>query len=71
MVGLAGVGAQIEFASVAAFMFSVIRALRIDLNTAERPLIVGALPAAGAHGTADDLATKIIGHRAGPTPLNG
>jgi len=47
-------------------------ALRIDLNTAERPLIVGALRAAGANpGTADDLATKIIGHRAGPAPLNG
>ncbi|MCA0014040.1 general secretion pathway protein GspK [Mesorhizobium sp. B292B1B] len=47
-------------------------ALRIDLNTAERPLIVGALRAAGAApGTADDLATKIIGHRARPTPLNG
>jgi general secretion pathway protein K len=47
-------------------------ALRIDLNTAERPLIVGALRAAGAApGTADDLATKIIGHRTGPTPLNG
>jgi general secretion pathway protein K len=47
-------------------------ALRIDLNTAERPLIVGALRAAGAAlGTADDLATKIIGHRAAPTPLDG
>lgn len=47
-------------------------ALRIDLNTAERPLIVGALRAAGAApGTANDLATKIIGRRAGPTPLNG
>lgn len=41
-------------------------ALRIDLNTAERPLIVGALRAAGAAPeSADDLATKIIGHRAG------
>ncbi|NGN44741.1 hypothetical protein G6N74_27165 [Mesorhizobium sp. CGMCC 1.15528] len=41
-------------------------ALRIDLNTAERQLIVGALRAAGAApGTADDLATKIIGRRAG------
>jgi general secretion pathway protein K len=40
--------------------------LRIDLNTAERQLIVGALRAAGAApGTADDLATKIIGRRAG------
>lgn len=47
-------------------------ALRIDLNTAERPLIVGALRAAGAApATADDLATKIIGHRGGPNPLNG
>jgi general secretion pathway protein K len=47
-------------------------ALRIDLNTAERPLIVGALRAAGAApGTADDLATKIIGLRAGPPPLSG
>ncbi|TPL11404.1 general secretion pathway protein GspK [Mesorhizobium sp. B2-4-10] len=47
-------------------------ALRIDLNTAERPLIVGALRAAGAApGTAEDLATKIIGHRARPTPANG
>lgn len=47
-------------------------ASRIDLNTAERPLIVGALRAAGAApGTADDLATKIIGHRAGPAPQNG
>lgn len=49
-------------------------ALRIDLNTAERPLIVGALRAAGvAPGSADDLATKIIGHRSstGPAPLNG
>jgi general secretion pathway protein K len=47
-------------------------ALRIDLNTAERPLIVGALRAAGATpATADDLATKIIGHRAEPTPPNG
>jgi general secretion pathway protein K len=47
-------------------------ALRIDLNTAERPLIVGALRAAGATpATADDLATKIIGRRAEPTPPNG
>jgi general secretion pathway protein K len=47
-------------------------ALRIDLNTAERPLIVGALRAAGAApGTADDLATKIIGRRAGPPPPDG
>lgn len=47
-------------------------ALRIDLNTAERPLIVGALRAAGAApATADDLATKIIGHRGVPNPLNG
>jgi general secretion pathway protein K len=47
-------------------------ASRIDLNTAEWPLIVGALRAAGAAPvTADDLATKIIGHRAGPTPLDG
>ncbi|MCX8278902.1 type II secretion system protein GspK [Phyllobacterium sp. 0TCS1.6C] len=47
-------------------------ALRIDLNTAERPLIVGALRAAGAApGIADDLATRIIGRRAGPTPQNG
>ncbi|TPN04795.1 general secretion pathway protein GspK [Mesorhizobium sp. B2-1-3] len=47
-------------------------ALRIDLNTAERPLIVGALRAAGAApGTAEDLATKIIDHRARPTPPNG
>lgn len=47
-------------------------ALRIDLNTAERPLIVGALRAAGAApGTADDLATKIMGRRSstGPAPL--
>jgi len=47
-------------------------ALRIDLNTAERQLIVGALQAAGAAPeTADDLATKIIGRRAGQTPLAG
>lgn len=47
-------------------------ALRIDLNTAERPLIVGALRAAGAAAaTADDLATKIIGRRPEPTPPNG
>jgi len=47
-------------------------ALRIDLNTAERPLIVGALRAAGAApGTADDLATKVMGRRSstGPAPL--
>lgn len=47
-------------------------ALRIDLNTAERPLIVGALRAAGAAAaTADDLATKIIGRRPEPTPPSG
>lgn len=47
-------------------------AFRIDLNTAERPLIVGALRAAGAApATADTLATKIIGHRSGPNPPNG
>jgi general secretion pathway protein K len=47
-------------------------ALRIDLNTAERPLIVGALRAAGAApGTADDLATKIVGLRAPPTGQDG
>lgn len=47
-------------------------ALRIDLNTAERQLIIGALRAAGAvPGTADDLATKIIERRAGQTPLAG
>lgn len=47
-------------------------ALRIDLNTAEQPLIIGVLRAAGAAPvTADDLAKKIIGHRAGPTPPNG
>ena len=47
-------------------------ALRIDLNTAERPLIVGALRAAGAApGAADDLATKVMGRRSstGPAPL--
>lgn len=39
-------------------------ALRIDLNTADRPLIFGALRAAGAApATADDLATKIIDYR--------
>lgn len=43
-------------------------ALRIDLNTAERPLIVGALRAAGAAPVAaDDLATKIIERRSGPS----
>jgi general secretion pathway protein K len=47
-------------------------ALRIDLNAAERPLIVGALRAAGAApGIADDLATKIVGRRARPTQPNG
>ena len=47
-------------------------ALRIDLNTAERPLIVGALRAAGAApATADDLATKIIGLRAAPPSPGG
>lgn len=47
-------------------------ALRIDLNTAERPLIVGALRAAGAApGIADDLATKILGRRAKPPQPNG
>ena len=43
-------------------------ALRIDLNTAERPLIVGALRAAGAApAAADDLATKIIERRSRPS----
>jgi len=42
-------------------------ALRIDLNTAERPLIVGVLQAAGAApSAADDLATRIIARRQGP-----
>lgn len=47
-------------------------ALRIDLNTAERPLIVAALRAAGAApGDADDLATKVIARRPAPTPQGG
>lgn len=47
-------------------------ALRIDLNTAEQPLIVGALRAAGAAPeTADDLAIKILGRRARPDQPNG
>lgn len=47
-------------------------ALRIDLNTAERPLIVAALRAAGAAaGIADDLATKIVGRRTKPSQQNG
>lgn len=46
-------------------------ALRIDLNTAERPLIVGALRAAGATpGTADDLAKKIMSRRTRPDAPN-
>lgn len=41
-------------------------ALRIDLNTAEQPLIVGALRASGAApSVADDLARRIIARRSG------
>lgn len=55
-VGLASVSATNE-------------ALRIDLNTADQALIVGALRAAGAApGTAEELAAKIIDYRAEPTP---
>ncbi len=47
-------------------------ARRIDLNTAERPLLIGALRAAGAApATAEDLATKIISRRTRPTPPDG
>ena len=43
-------------------------ALRIDLNTAERPLIVGALRAAGAASVAvEELATRIINRRSQPS----
>ncbi|WP_343313469.1 hypothetical protein AAIB41_11335 [Brucella sp. BE17] len=43
-------------------------ALRIDLNTAEQPLIIGALRAAGAApAAADDLARGIIARRSGAT----
>ncbi len=46
-------------------------ALRIDLNSAERPLIVGALRAAGAApSTADSLATRIIERRGGQVPTD-
>lgn len=51
-----------------ASVFATNEALRIDLNTAEQPLIIGALRAAGAApATADDLATRIIARRLGAT----
>lgn len=50
-----------------AFALATNEAVRIDLNTAGRPLIVGALRAAGAApAAAEDLATRIVGRRGAP-----
>lgn len=49
-----------------ASVFATNEALRIDLNTAEQPLIVGALRAAGAApAIAENLAKRIVDHRSG------
>lgn len=52
-----------------ASIFITNEATRIDLNTADRDLIVGALQAAGAtRPVADDLATRIVGRRTQSPP---